>query len=216
MANISRPWGFRPVRYITSAKYNGQNTLYAFSASDSNATFVGDVVKFDATNRSTALTDAYAPGIPLITPTGGTITTTAYRGVVTGFVPEPEFSNSGRASLGLYYRLASTARYAYVVDDAEVIFEVQESGTNSYTSASSNAINKVIDITAGAGSTTTGISGYTVTGSTAATSNKPFRILRLSQRIDNFNSSASDTTPNWHWDVIMANCDLSSPNMTGA
>jgi hypothetical protein len=108
------------------------------------------------------------------------------------------------------YIVASTARYAWVVDDYTTIFEVQESSTNSYTSASNNGINKLIDIAATAGSTTTGVSGFTVDGSTVATTNKPFRILRLTQKPDNFLSTASDTSPYWHWDVMMANSDLAT------
>lgn len=215
MANISHLFGFRPTSSLLNAQYDGLTHLYGFSASDATAAFKGDTVKIDTTYRSTALSDAYAPGIPLITVTGATITTTVFRGVIAGFVPQPEFSQTATASLGTMYRLASTARYAWVVDDPFVIYEVQESGTNSYTSASSNGINKLIDITAGAGNTTTGISGYSVTGSTVATTNKPFRILRLNQRVDNWNSTASDTTPNWRWDVMMANSDLATL-LTGA
>ncbi len=216
MANLSRIAGFRPVRSIDSNPYMGSSTLYGVSASDATAMFVGDLVKVDSTNRSTAIADVYAPLIPFITVTGGTITTTVYRGVAVGFLPEPEFSNTGRASLGLYYRLASTARYAFVVDDPSVIFEAEESGTNSYVSASNNAINKLLDITATAGSTTTGISQYTLTGAAGgATTNKPFRVLRGTQRPNNFLSAAADTSPFWHWDVLMANSDLSAGNMTG-
>lgn len=216
MANLSRPWGFRPVRYVSSASYTGAHTLYAVSASDATAMFVGDLVKVDSTLDTTALTDAYAPVIPFVKVTGGTITTTVYRGVAVGFVPEPEFSQSGRASLGLYYRLASTARYVFVVDDPAVIFEAQESGTNSYVSATNNPVNKLLDVTAGAGIVTTGISGYTLTGAQGGgTTNLPIRVLRLSQRPDNWLSAASDTTPNWHWDVLMANADMVAPNMTG-
>lgn len=211
MANASHVFGFRPARYLDSSPYNGQSTLYGFSASDSTAAYKGDTVKIDTTYRSTALTDAYAPGIPLVTVTGATITTTVFRGVIAGFVPQPEFSQSATASLGTMYRVASTARYAWVVDDYSVVFEVQESGTNSYTSAASNGINKLIDIgTASSGNTSTGISGYTVVGSSVATTDKPFRILRLTQRVDNWASTASDTTPNWHWDVMMANSDLAT------
>lgn len=217
MANLSRPFGFRPVRFANSAMYTGLSNLYGFSASDATAAFVGDLVKVDTTNRSTAIADVYSPMIPVVSVTGGTITTAVYRGVVVGFLPQPEFNNTGSASLGLYYRLASTARYAHVVDDYDVVFEAQESGTNSYVTAANNAINKLLDITAGAGSTTTGISGYTLTGAAGgATTNKPFRVLRATQRLDNFNSLASDTTPNWHWDVLMANSDLNAANMVGA
>lgn len=216
MANLSRPQGFRPTGYIGGAKYNGAQTLYAVSASDATAMFVGDMVKVDSTNDTTALTDAYAPVIPFVTVTGGTITTTVYRGAVVGFVPEPEFNNTGRASLGLYYRLASTARYVYVVDTPTVILEAEESGTNSYVSATNNPVNKLLDLTAGSGVTTSGISGYTLTGAAGgATSNKPFRVLRLTQRPNNFLSAASDTSPYWHWDVLMANNDLVAGNMTG-
>lgn len=216
MANLSRPFGFRPTRYLNSSPYMGNHTLYAVSASDATAMFVGDTVKVDSTNDTTALTDPLAPAIPFVAVTGGTITTAVYRGAVVGFVPEPEFNMAGRASLGLYYRLASTARYVYVVDDPAVVFEAQESGTNSYVSATNNPVNKLLDITAGAGVTSTGISGYTLTGAAGgATTNKPFRVMRLTQRVDNWFSAASDTTPNWHWDVIMANSDLVAPNMTG-
>lgn len=211
MANSSHVFGFRPSRYSDSSPYMGNTTLYGFSASEATAAFVGDVVKIDTTNRSTALADAYVPGVPVLSVTGATITTTVYRGVIAGFLPQPEFSQSATASLGLRYRLASTARYAFVVDDYNVVFEVQESGTNSYTSSSSNGINKLMDIgTASSGNTTTGISGYTVVGSSAATTDKPWRILRLTQKPDNFLSLAADTVPNWHWDVLMANSDLAT------
>lgn len=217
MANLSRIRGFVPMRSIDSNPYFGNTNLYAFSTSEGTATFVGDVVKVDTTNRSTAITDPGYPMIPLVQATGGTITTSVYRGVVVGFLPEPEFTNSGRASLGLYYRLASTARYVLVVDDPSVIFEAEESGTNSYVSASNNPINKLLDITATAGSTTTGLSQYTLTGAAGgATTNKPFRVLRATQRVNNFLSAASDTSPFWHWDVLMANNDYSAGNMTGA
>lgn len=212
MANTSRIFGFRPVRHIDTAPYNGQTNLYAFSSSETTAAYKGDLVKIDTTNRSTSLTDAYAPGIPFIMPTGSTITTTVYRGVIAGFIPQPEFSQSATASLGLMYRLASTARYAWVVDDPMVIFEVEETGTNSYTSASNNAINKLIDVSASGGTpnATTGISGYSVVGSSVNTTNLPIRILRATQRVDNFNSASTDTTPAWHWDVMFANSDLST------
>jgi len=211
MANVSRPWGFRPVRHLQAAVWNGATELYAFSASDATAAYKGDPVKIDSTYDTTALTDVLAPVIPFITPTGSTITTTVFRGVIAGFVPQPEYNMTATASLGTMYRLASTARYAWVVHDYNVIFEAEESGTNSYVSATNNPVNKLLDITAAAGSATTGVSGYTLTGAAGgATTDKPFRVLRASQRIDNFNSTASDTSPYWHWDVMICNSDLAT------
>ena len=126
MANTSRPFGVRPERYMDGAAWNGATTLYAFSASDATAAYKGDMVSFDATNRSTALTDIYAPGIPFVKTVAAALTTSTFRGVIAGFVPQPEFNQTATASLGFMYRAASTARYVWVVDDPAVVFECQE------------------------------------------------------------------------------------------
>ncbi len=208
MANTSRPFGFRPSRYLSSSAYNGKAALYGFSASDASACYIGDVVGFDNTYRATGLTDAYASGIPLVAAKTAAITTNYIRGIVVGFVPQPEFSQSATASLGTKYRIASTARYAWVVDDPTVVFEVEETG-NTWTSASSNAINKVIDISYTAGNTSSGIAGVVVDASTVSVSAvKPFRVLRYTQRVDNFNFTASDTNSYAHLDVLMNSYDL--------
>mgnify|MGYP006267132991 CR=1 FL=1 len=208
MANTSRIFGFRPVRYLNGAAYNGQAQTYGFSASDTNACFKGDVVAFDSTNRSTALTDAFVPGVQLISAKVAAFTTGAFRGIAVGFYAQPEFSQNSQASLGLLYRVASTARYALVIDDPMVVFEVEESG-NSYTSASSNGLNKTTDIGYSAGNTTTGISGVVIAGAGFQTAaGRPFRALRYTQRVDNFNFTASDANSRAHFDVIMANSDL--------
>lgn len=210
MANNSHVFGFRPSGYLNSAAYTGAVHIYGHSASEATTIFKGDMVQIDSTHRSTALSDAYVPGVPFVKAVAGAMTTTVFRGVAVGFVPTPEFNLSPTASLGTMYVLASTARYVWVVDDYKVIFEVQESGTNSYVTAASNAINMLTEVgTVSSGNTTTGLSGMTVVGA-GATTNLPWRILRLTQKPDNFLSLASDATPNWHWDVMMANSDLAT------
>lgn len=206
--NVNRPMGFRASRYLDGSPYNGQNEAYAFSASQASNAYMGDVVQIDDTNRSTALTDRYLPGILFIKPVVAAATTNAVRGVIAGFVPEPEFSMSATASLGLKYRVASTARYAWVVQDYGVVFEAQEDG-NSYTSASSNGLNKTTDIAYTAGNSTTGVSGAQVDSSefqTAAA--RPLRALRYTQRVDNFGFSAADSTSYAKMDILLANSDL--------
>jgi len=206
MANVNRPFGFKPTGYFDASKWNGQSHLYAFSASQANNAYVNDLVQFDSTNRSTGITDPYAPGIPLVQPVVSTLTTNTFRGTIAGFVPSPEYNNTATASLGLYFRQASTARYAWIVDDVNVIFEAQETG-NAYVSASNNAVNKTADITYVAGSAITGISGVYL--NTPATSGvKPWRIYRYTQRPDNFNFTASDTNSYAHFDCLIANSDL--------
>lgn len=211
MANISRPFGLRPQRYLNGSAWNGQTQIYAFAAAQANDAYKGDVVGIDATNRSTALGDNYMIGIPLVLPKVAGLTTTAYRGVIAGFLPQPEFSQSATATLGLQYRQASTARYVWVIDDVNVIFEAEENGS-TYTTALNNGINKTWDLNYVAGNTVTGISKSQITGpQTAAV--RPFRALRLTQRPDNFNFAAGDTSPFIHYDITIANSDLAQANV---
>lgn len=204
--NVSRIRGLVPSRFLKGAKWNGQTQLYAFSASEANVAFVGDLVQFDSTYRSTGVADVYAPGIPLVKPVVTTLTTNTFRGVIAGFIPQPEFSMSSTASLGLYYRLASTARYVLIVDDIDVVFEAQEKA-NAYVTAADNAVNKTSDITYVAGNTLTGVSGVYL--NTPATSGvKPLRINRYTQRVDNFGFTAADTNSYASLDVTIANSDM--------
>lgn len=215
MANTDRPWGFRPIRYVGGAKWNGEHVLYAFSTSQANDAFNGDVVQFDATNRTLALTDEYMPGLPLVKPVVAAVTTTAIRGVIAGFVPEPEYNDTATASLGRMYRVASTKRYVFVVDNPLVVFDAQEDG-NDYVSATDNSIGKTGDIAYTAGSTLTGQSKAELDSSdfqTAAA--RPFKALRYVPREDNFNFSASDSSSNAHIEALIVNSDLANGN-TGA
>jgi hypothetical protein len=204
MANVSRPQGLRPERYWNAALWQGQAQLYWFSASQANDCYIYDMVQFDTANRSNGTTDNYVPGIPAIKPVVAALTTSTYRGVVVGFIVQPDFSMSVTASLGLKYRQASTARYAWVVDDINVIFQVEENGA----SAAANALNKTVDIAYVAGSTTTGLSKVrldTTSFQTAAV--RPLRAVKYSYNIDNDLTSA-----NPRWDVLMANSDLAQAN----
>ena len=208
MANNSHIFGFRPVRDMNSSPYNGLTQIYIFAAADGSTVFKGDVVQFDATNRSSGIADPYVPGVPAVKALVAPATTTAIRGVVAGFVPQPEYNMVATASLGTMYRIASTLRYGWIIDDYTCIFEAEESG-NGYTSATSNAVNKNIDIVYTAGSTTTGVSGVAVDATTVVTNAvKPFQVLRYSQRIDNFNFVAADTNSRAHYDLKIQNSDL--------
>lgn len=211
--NTNRPSGFRPVRYRSGAKYNGLSQLYAFSASQANNVYVGDVVQFDATNRMTALTDVYAPGIPFAKPVVAAVTTATIRGVCVGFLPQPLFNMSGTASLGLMYRVASTARYGWVVDDYDVVFEAQEDG-NDFVSASDNSVGKTVDVAYTAGNQTTGVSKAELDSSDAqAAAARPFKVLNYSQKPDNFGFVAADTLSYAKEDCMIINSDLAQGNV---
>ena len=206
--NVNRPNGFSASRYLDGSPYNGANEAYAFSASQANNAYINDAVQIDTTNRSTALTLNYLPGILFIQPVVAAVTTTPIRGFIAGFVPEPDFNMDPTASLGLKYRVASTARWAWVVQDYGVVFTGQEDG-NSYTSASSNGLNKTTDIAYTAGSSTTGVSGAQIDSSDVQTAAaRPIRLLRYTQSPDNFGFVAADTLSYAKFDFLIANSDL--------
>lgn len=216
MANISHVFGFRPARYLDSAPYNGQTQLYGFSAAQANDAYKGDLVRFDTTNRTLSLADLYYPALPVVLPVVAALTTTSFRGVIAGFIPQPEFSMSATASLGTMYRQASTLRYAFIVEDIAVIFEAEESG-NGYTSAAVNSINKVGDIAYTAGSQLTGISKVVLDATTVSVAAvKPFRYLRYTAKVDNFNFVAADANSRAHYDVMINNSDLFVQSSIGA
>lgn len=168
MANSNAPRGLVPVRHRSGAPYNGAANLYFVPASDGTALFVGDPVIIGGS--------ADADGIPTAiraTAAGG-----AYiSGVVVGFVPDP-------TNLELKNRTASTARYVYVCDDPDVIFEIQEDAVGGALAATN--VGQNIDLVSGTGSTVTGYSGFQADSSTAATTNTlQLRIVRFAQRPDN-------------------------------
>ena len=203
MANVSRPQGLRPERYQDGTNWNGQANLYWFSASQANNAFIYDLAQIDTTNRTNGATDNYVPGIPAIQPAVAGITTNAFRGVIVGFVVQPDFNMSVTASLGLKYRVLSTARYAWVVDDPAVIYQAQESA-----GPTANALNKTADIVYTSGNTTTGVSKVEVGSATIQTAAvRPLRLVRYSFNIDNDVSAA-----NVRWDILSANSDLANLN----
>lgn len=207
--NVNRPMGFRPLRYRNGSDWNGQTNMYAYSASNSAAAYIYDLVIFDSTNRTNSLTDPFMPGLPFVAAGAAAVTTAAQRGVAVGFLPEPEFNMSVSASLGLKYRVGSTLRYGMVVDDPNVIFEAQEE-TGGYTSTSNNFIGKAIGTNYVAGSTTTGVSAATIKSSDSQTAAvRPFKVLRFVPKPDNFGFAAADNPTYAKYEILPFYWDLS-------
>jgi len=106
--------GFRPVKHMNGSAYNGQVNRYMISASDSQATNVGDFVQL---SDNDALVDNAAgfgvyPAVERI----GSGTAVPIVGVIVGF--EPDYSNLNTPN----YRAASTRRVALVADALDIIF----------------------------------------------------------------------------------------------
>lgn len=174
MANVDRKFGFRPIKYLNGAPYNGAVTLYYVRAADGTALFNGDLVKLDGgsdSNGIRSVTQATAAGAVL--------------GAVVGFAVNPLNLNIDGT-----YRAASTARYVLVADDPNILFETQEDAVGGALASDSVGLNA--DFIVGSGSTTTGQSGMQLDTSTAATTaTLPLKIIEFSQRVDNEVGSAN-------------------------
>lgn len=121
MANANTPRGLSPVGTITGAAYNEQGRLYAIANDASNTYAIGDIVKVAGSSD--------ASGIPYVTKAATTDTPV---GVIVGFrVSDPGTSLVGTtlALNTLYLPLSSGTRYAFVVDDPSVIFQVDSDAT---------------------------------------------------------------------------------------
>jgi hypothetical protein len=182
MANTSKIAGFRPVKHISGAPWNGQANIYAVLASDATALFIGDPVKLDGsghTNGVASVTKATAGASVL--------------GVVVGVVPAKVDPVSGTMTSGStsldtpVYRAASTLAYVLVCDAPDMIYEVEAvTGANSAVSFAVADIGLNADLATVAGSTTTGTSAAALDMATkATTATLQFKILGSVNRPDN-------------------------------
>lgn len=192
MANTSRINGFRPVKHITGAPYNGQANIYAVSSSNGTAIFPGDVVKLAA--------DGNSAGIQFVVPaTAGVAGTGAAAiGVVVAVVNAKLDPVSGGLTTGSIsldtpqYLAASTAGYVLVADSPDLVFEVEATNAgSSYTFAVAD-IGQNANLNAGSGSTTTGISAHSLDmNDKGTTATLPFRVMGLVKRVDNAAGAAA-------------------------
>ena len=182
MPNTSKITGFRPANSANGGSMQGQGHMYAVSASDGTALFVGDPVKLDGS--------ASADGIATVTKaTQGA----AVLGVVVGVIPTKMDPATGKITSGSItldtpvYRPASTFQYVLVNDDPAQIYEVEAAtGSNAAYSFALANVGLNADLTTVAGSTTTGVSAAALDMATAATTaTLQWKILGVVQRPDN-------------------------------
>lgn len=180
MASVSRIAGFRPVKSITGAPYNGAANVYFVPSSDSTVIMVGDAVKLAGDARA-------ATGVPTVTRAGAT---DAAVGVVVGIL----FSGVGDASnippvndLNTpVYRRASTDRYLLVADDPTLVYEVQYAGTSVAAATITANVGLNGQFTTTAGSTVSGSSGMQLdSAGLATTATLPLKIVGFPNRPDN-------------------------------
>lgn len=180
MANVDKPNGFRPYRYLNGAPYNGAFTKYVVPAADGTALFVGDLVKISGTGDT-------ATGLRTVVQAAAG---DACIGVVVGFEVDP-------ASLNVpIYRAASTRRIVYVADDPNLLFEAQEDGVTDPLEMVDAGLN--VNFVVAAGSTTTGASGMEIDSDTEnTTATLPLRLIEAVQRADNELVTAGQEWTRW-------------------
>lgn len=179
MANTSRISGFRPVRKLDGSAWTGLVRKYVIPASNGTAVYVGDPVKLDGSGDATTGLQTCILG------TAGA----AFLGFVVGFEPVGgtslggDYMSTGSLSLDSpIYRVASTRRIAYVVDDPNVIFEAEVSNGNLTTAD----VGLNCSFAIGSPSTSTGNSGaYVDAGTEATTAALELKLLGFVRRPDN-------------------------------
>ena len=180
MANFSAATGLSPVGTITGAPFNEQGTLFAISGDDStNSYAIGDVVAITAGND--------ANGIGTITKSAAS---TKSVGVIVGIQPvDAGVSLQGTALdlSKLWLTINSNPggyRYAYVVTDPNVVFQVQAAGSVTGKVGSTAAL-----VVPAANQTSLAqsapFSNEYVTVDASATLASMFQIVGVAQRPDN-------------------------------
>lgn len=211
MANISKPAGLSPVRYLNGAKYDGKGQIYSILAADTNPYYVGDLVKLVGGGTSAA---GDAQGIPAVTLSsagnGGIGAIVAIGTNRFGSYANPNDLSKNFRPTGAQ----SVNYYALVSDDPNIIYEIQEggAGTNLTTAACSRNANIVY----AAPATGVYVSGTQLNNATVATTaTLDLRILRLAPRYQTDNQffttpSTGGAGQKW-WVMIQAHQLLSRP-----
>ena len=174
--------GFRPVKHLTGAPYNGQFNRYMISSSDNQVTNVGDLVVLSG---DAALVDTAGFGVYPAVERAASATASQVIGVVVGF--EPDYSNLNTGA----YRAASTRRVAFVADSPDLIFAVPQDGTGGVVAAASVGLN--CDIVVGTGASTAPYASTQMIDSSqvATTSTLPVQIVGVVASPENDVTSTS-------------------------
>lgn len=180
MASVLK--GFRPVKHLNGSPFNGQVNRYMISASDSQATNVGDLVQLSG---DAALEDTVGFGVYPAVERIGSGTAVPIVGAIVGF--EVDYTNLNTGN----YRAASTRRVVLVADSPDLIFACPQDAGGGVVAAASVGLNAAINL----GTATTSApyaSDMSVDSSTVATTaTLPVQIMGVTVSPDNDVTSTS-------------------------
>jgi hypothetical protein len=174
--------GFRPVKHLSGAPYNGQFNRYMVSASETGAINIGDLVVLSDSN---ALVDTAGFGVYPAVERAGSGTSAVIVGAVVGF--EPDYSN---LNAGMF-RAASTRRVVFVADSPDLIFAAPQDGVGGVIAAASVGLNAAVAL-GSAATTAPWASAMSVDSSTVATTNTlPVTVVGILASPDNDETSTA-------------------------
>lgn len=182
MASV--PAGFRPVKHLNGSPFNGQVNRYMISASDAQATNVGDFVQLSDNDALVETSTGFGvyPAVERI----GSGTAVPIIGVIVGF--EPDFANLNTSG---NYRAASTKRIALVADASDLIFACPQDADGGVVAAASVGLNVAV-ILGTAGTSGAYNSGMSVdSSSVATTATLPLQLMGVTAAPDNDVTSTS-------------------------
>ena len=179
MANLNQPSGFAPVRYSRGNAWNNAGKCYCILAADANQFWIGDPV------TTIGSANADSRGIPAVTLGSAGV---ACRGIIVGLgtIPYGPYINPDNLNR-LPTRPAGAQPqnwYAFVCDDPDVLFEVQEAGAGSVLTATS--VNRNVNFNLGTRTSTLTLSpSYLDNATVNTTPTLNLRIVEAVQRPDN-------------------------------
>lgn len=185
MANVNRPTGLTPVKYLNGADWDGRGNVYEIGTANTDIIRIGDPVTKDLTLANCDTTSGLM-AVKLAASTNmivGVVLAvgTQYNGPYVD--PRDLTKNYAPATKAVPY-------YALVADDPNIIYEIQEEKGTTQMSTAYVGCNQILvadtpATTLAAGQT---ISAYQVacvtTGTPAATATFDFKLIGLSQRYD--------------------------------
>lgn len=169
--NLDIVKGFTPVGTLSGSDYHGKLRRISFSAGDSVACFIGDLVKLTANADAEGTT-------PVVAQSGvGDISVGALVAL------EPDTTDEGSLS-SPNFRAADTLRYGQVCFGSDVLYSVQEDSDGNSMPITDAGLNA--DVIIAAGNVITGASGMEIDSTTAATSNAlALRLHHVENKIGN-------------------------------
>lgn len=198
--NPNKPAGLSPVGYLNGANYDGKGRMYTVLAADTNPYFVGDLVVPTGSGDTRGI-----PGITLASAGGAAV------GVIVAIGTNVEggpYVNPLNLNVVNRPSGAQTVNYyAFVSDDPNIVYEIQEGGAG--TNLTQTSLQNNANILYAAPATGVNVSGTTLNNaSVTTTATLNLKIISFARRVgldNNFVTTPATGGGAQKWWVIINN-----------